>query len=93
MAGSSLVAAFRLAAQFPIPREFVEECLLESDDVFLRAWSDGLTALPAAERRGRLCVQTGLIAESVTTLLLQEAGLNVFAEVAAAGCTGSMSWR
>lgn len=44
--------------------------------------------MPVAERRGRLCVQTGLIAESVATLLFQDAGLDVFAELAVAGVHG-----
>jgi hypothetical protein len=86
--GLSLTGAFREAAPFPIPRQLVEECLLESDDRFRLACRDGLTSLPPAERRGRLSIQTGLIAESVTTLLLQDTGLDVFAELAAAGVHG-----
>jgi hypothetical protein len=67
--------------------DVVESCLLE-DELFQRAWLQGLDALMAVERRGRLSVDIGTIAESVATLLLLEVGLEVFGELAAAGVHG-----
>jgi hypothetical protein len=80
-------AALRAATPFPLPVEAVERCLLD-DPLFVRAWIDGPASLTVEERRGRLSVDVGTIAESVATLLLQEAGLDVFAELAAAGVHG-----
>jgi hypothetical protein len=80
-------AALRAATPFPLPAKAVEDCLLD-DPLFVRAWTDGPASLTAQERRGRLSVDIGTIAESVATLLLQEAGLDVFAELAAAGVHG-----
>jgi hypothetical protein len=65
----------------------VERCLLDGDR-FTQAWRDGLDSLPAAERRGALCSEIGLIAESAATLVLQDLGLDVFAELAASGAHG-----
>lgn len=39
-------------------------------------------------RRGALCIETGLIAESVVTLLLQDVGIDVFGELANSGAHG-----
>ena len=83
----TLTAAFRAATPLPIPRPLVEECLLP-DDRFRAAWEAGLDSVAPAARRGLLCVEIGTIAESVATLLLQEAGLEVFAELASAGAHG-----
>jgi hypothetical protein len=80
-------AALRAATPFPLPPGTVESCLLE-DPLFVRAWTDGPASLSAQERRGRLSVDVGTIAESVATLLLQEVGLDVFAELALAGIHG-----
>lgn len=80
-------AALRAATPFPLPAGTVEGCLLD-DPLFARAWTDGPASLTAQERRGRLSVDIGTIAESVATLLLQEAGLDVFAELATAGVHG-----
>jgi hypothetical protein len=82
-----MAAAFRAAAPLPLDHHLVEQCLLP-DDRFRSAWSVGLDRLEPAERRGALCVETGLIAESVATLLLGVSGLQVFAELAAAGVHG-----
>jgi hypothetical protein len=80
-------AALRAATPFPLPVEAVEACLVD-DPLFVRAWTDGPASLTVQERRGRLSVDVGTIAESVATLLLQEAGLDVFAELAVAGIHG-----
>jgi hypothetical protein len=80
-------AAIRAAADLPLRRERVDECLRD-DPLFRRAWSDGLDAVPLAERRGRLAVDTGWIAESVATLLLADAGLDVFAQIVKPGTHG-----
>ena len=80
-------AALRAATPFPLPPGTVESCLLD-DPLFVRAWTDGPAWLSAQERRGRLSVDVGTIAESVATLLLQEVGLDVFAELAVAGIHG-----
>jgi len=66
----------------------VERCLGE-DPLFRRVWVEGLDALKLDERRGRLCLDIGTIAESVATLLMLEAGLEVFAELAAPGVHGA----
>jgi hypothetical protein len=87
MPPASLTSAFREATAMALPPRLVKECLLP-DDRFARAWSGGLDQLAAAERRGAICVETGTIAESVATLLLTELGLDVFAELAAAGVHG-----
>lgn len=71
----------------PIPEGFVGQCI-QPDDRFRRAWTGGLDRLDPRERRGAICVETGTIAESVATLLLVELGLDVFAELAAAGVHG-----
>jgi Holliday junction resolvase-like predicted endonuclease len=72
---------------FALPVDLVEGCLLD-DQLFVRAWTDGPASLTVRERRGRLSVDVGTIAESVATLLLQEAGLEIFAELATAGVHG-----
>src|SRR3954447_12528349 len=82
-------AAVRAAADLPLPGEHVEECLREGEDeLFRRAWSDGLDTLTRDERRGRLSTDTGFIAESVATLLLADAGLDVFAQIVTSGVHG-----
>jgi hypothetical protein len=80
--GLTLRAAFRAATPFPISSEIVEHCLGE-DELFRRAWADGLDSLPLGERRGRLCLDLGLIAEAVAMLLLLDAGLELFSEAQA----------
>jgi hypothetical protein len=80
-------AGLRAATPFPLPVETVESCLID-DPLFVRAWTDGAASLTAPERRGRLSLDVGMIAESVATLLLQEVGLDVFAELATAGVHG-----
>jgi hypothetical protein len=85
--GSTLTRAFRETVLMPIDPALVEDCLLP-DDRFRFAWHNGLDALDPAARRGAICVETGTIAESVATLLLNELGLEVFAELAAAGVHG-----
>src|SRR5205814_3836248 len=75
------------ATPFALPVDIVEGCLLD-DPLFLRAWTGGPASLTVRERRGRLSVDVGTIAESVATLLLQEAGLEIFAELATAGVHG-----
>jgi hypothetical protein len=84
---ATLAAAFRAAAPIPIPRPLVKQCL-RPDDRFRQAWPAGIDQLDVRDRRGRLCVETGTIAESVATLLLLEAGLEVFSELATAGVHG-----
>lgn len=82
-------AAVRAASDLPLPREHMEECLREDgDELFRRAWSDGIDALTLDERRGRLCADTGFIAESVATLLLGDVGLDVFAQIVTPGVHG-----
>jgi hypothetical protein len=84
---SSLSGAFRCAERLGIPQTLVSQCVLPGDR-FERAWRHGLGGLDPRERRGRICVETGTIAESVATLLLVELGLDVFAELASAGVHG-----
>ena len=84
---STLTTAFRETALMPIDPDLVEECLLPGDR-FRVAWQRGLDTLDPAARRGAICVETGTIAESVATLLMNELGLEVFAELAAAGVHG-----
>ena len=72
----------------PIPRAHVRRCLLPEDDHFRRAWREGIDALPVPDRRGRLPVSTGTIAEAVTTLLLTDLGLDVFWQLTAPGLHG-----
>jgi hypothetical protein len=82
-------AAVRAATNLPLPREHVEACLHEDKDLlFRRAWSNGLDTLTLHERRGRLCTDTGYIAESVATLLLGDIGLDVFAQIITTGVHG-----
>lgn len=82
-------AAVHAAVDLPLLREHVEECLRKGEDeLFRRAWSDGLDTLTLDERRGRLCVDTGFIAESVATLLLGDVGLDVFAQIVMSGVHG-----
>ena len=71
----------------PIHPVLVEQCLLPGDR-FAQVWRAGLDSVSPAERRGALCVETGTIAESVMTLLFQDAGLDVFFELATAGVHG-----
>jgi hypothetical protein len=80
-------AAIRAAPELPLPRDVVETCLGD-DELFRRAWRDGLGSLAPAERRGRLCVDIGSIAEGVATLLLRDAGLDVFAQMVEHGVHG-----
>jgi hypothetical protein len=80
-------AAVRAATDLPLLREHVEECLRE-DELFRPAWEHGLDALTLDERRGRLCVDIGFIAESVATLLLGDVGLDVFAQIVTPGVHG-----
>jgi hypothetical protein len=79
--------ALRAATPFPLLEEHVVNCLLD-DPLFRKAWTAGAHTLTPEERRGRLCVDTGTIAESVTTLLLVDAGFDVFAELASPGVHG-----
>jgi len=82
-------AAVRAATDLPLPREHVEECLRkDEDELFRPAWRDGLDALTLPERRGRLCADTGFIAESVATVLLGDVGLDVFAQIVTLGVHG-----
>lgn len=82
-------AAIRAAADLPLLREHVEDCLHEGgDELFRRAWSDGLHALTVDERRGLLSADIGFIAESVATLLLSNVGLEVFAQIVTSGVHG-----
>lgn len=84
---TSLRFALRAAAALPIDDSFVAECARE-DHVFRRTWRDGIATVPAPERRGRLCVELGVVAESVATLLLEASGLDVFAQLTGVGAHG-----
>jgi hypothetical protein len=82
-------AAVRASADLPLARGHVAACLREGgDELFRCAWENGLGALRLDQRRGRLCVDTGFIAESVTTLLLGDVGLDVFAQIVTPGVHG-----
>lgn len=81
--------AVRAAADLRLLREHVEECLhKDGDTLFRRAWNDGLNALTFDQRRGRLSIDTGFIAESVATLILGDVGLDVFAQITTSGVHG-----
>ncbi len=80
--GLALRPALRAAVPFAISDEFVEQCLGD-DALFRRAWMEGLDAIPLSDRRGHLCRDLGLIAESVATRVLAEAGLDLFSEAVA----------
>ena len=65
-AGVAPRAALRAAVEFALPRAHVTSCLRRGEDqLFRRAWRDGIDSLTLAERRGRLCVEIGWIAESL----------------------------
>jgi hypothetical protein len=84
---STLSAAFRDAVPLELRADLVEQCVMPTDR-FADAWRLGLDAFEPAARRGVICVEIGAIAESVMTLLFEELGLHVFAELATAGVHG-----
>lgn len=86
-ASRSLRLALRDAVPMPIDAALVTKCVLD-DPQFRRAWTGGINALAPHERRGRLCVQLGQVAEAVATLLFEEIGLDVFAQLTTAGTHG-----
>lgn len=78
--------ALQLGTPIPINPDAVRECLdpLErpGDGLFLRAWTDGIDAIPLAERRGALSWTTGHVAESVVAVLLAELGYSLVWQLA-----------
>lgn len=93
----TLGAALRAACRFDLRGPVVEICLrrhedsgelLESDVLFARAYRDGLDSLPVNQRRGKLATVTGLVAEAVAGIVLDEIGCSAFYDVTEHGRHG-----
>jgi hypothetical protein len=70
-------SASRLAPPLPLPDDLIRSCLLASNpdgEPFALALDLRLDALPISDRRGSLLCSIGHIAESVTEMLLVDAG-------------------
>jgi hypothetical protein len=90
MSGQVQVRSYRAALReaVPIDAGLVERCVGE-DPLFRRAWVEGLDALKLDEAADACAWTSARFAESVATLLMREAGLEVFAELAAPGVHGA----
>jgi hypothetical protein len=84
---TSFTSAFRQALPMAISVETVEECV-KTGELFDQVLRQGLDQLEPAARRGRLCVDIGVVAESVATLAMLNAGVEVFGELASEGVHG-----
>ena len=78
---SAVSTALRRATSLVIDDVVIRDCVdpnrWHADTSFLRAWQDGLRALPVTERVGRLSGATGHIGESVAEVLLDALGYDM----------------
>lgn len=79
--GRSVSVALMSARRLDLTASLVEGCLdarrWRTDEMFMRAWRDGLTALTSGERVGRLAGVTGHVGESVIELILDGLGYSM----------------
>jgi hypothetical protein len=83
-------AALREATAVSFPAEWVAKSLLSGahEDLFLRAYVDGLDSLTLAERRGHLPGVTGAVAEAIAARVLEQEGLSLIAQLTGFGAHG-----
>lgn len=74
----------------PIPAQWISDSVLPAsiEDVFRRAYRDGLFRLEVSQRRGHLPAVIGAVAESVAALLMDSVGFVVFAHLTEPGARG-----
>jgi hypothetical protein len=84
-------AALRAAPWFLIPKKLVRSCVKPSkpaDALFERARIHGLASIERSQRSGHLARVIGEVAESVTEIVLDDHGYNLFWQITTPGIHG-----
>jgi len=83
--------ALRAASAFPISKRLVRSCVKPSkptDALFERARVHGLNSIERSQRSGHLARVIGEVAESISEIVLDEQGYNLFWQITTPGIHG-----